>query len=821
MKNKYCDLFLELYAAKDEQEVDEVIFNYSEIFDDGENWNPFGQIESNFSVVNNQQSNPIAALIEKVTNSIDAILTKKCLELGLDPKSKDSPKSMKEAIEMFYPDNNWDLKEPRGKQAEEIQIIADGKGPRTKQKNYPTSVVIYDNGEGQHPEKFEETFLSLLRGNKNNIQFVQGKYNMGGSGAIVFCGKKRYQLIGSKRYDNKGNFGFTLIREHPKKESDNAKETWYEYLVIDNEIPSFPIEALDLNLENRKFKTGTIIKMYSYQLPKGHSGFAQELNQSINEFLYNPVLPLLTKDTPERFPNNEVLTNDLFGLRYRLYKERDDYIDESFNEKYQDSLFGEMDVWCFIFKQKVKNYDLKKTRQTIQKRYFKNNMSVLFSLNGQVHGRYTSEFITRSLKLNLLKDYLLIHVDCTKMDYSFRKELFMASRDRLKDGDETRDLRNYLSKKLSDPNGRLVKIQKERKHAISINTSAENNQLLKSIASNLHFPPELRKLLGDSFKLDLKDKRVRNRNRKKKNGKSTQPFLPERFPSYFKIDSAAKGKTEAVRIPLNGQKTIRFSTNCEDEYFNRVKEPGELKLELLKFSRDSSDTAHENEIPNEVSEVFNINTSSPNEGTIRINLNPRDEIKVGDEAQIKAKLTSPESLEGSFNVIFWVRISEPEKRIETGHNKKKEFDLMGLPNMILAYQKKRLENKNTIAWDEIPIATMENETVMVPQIDGTNLDAIYVNMDSTVLKKFKSKHKNPSQDQILTIEKKYYTSVYFHVLFLYTITQNRGYVIKRGNEQNDEKDVLLENYLMDLFEQNYASFILNYEMEELIKNMEE
>ena len=65
----------------------------------------------------------------------------------------------------------------------------------------------------------------LLRGNKNEIRFVQGKYNMGGSGAIVFCGKKRHQLIGSKRYDNTGEFGFTLIREHPlSKTEEGTKE---------------------------------------------------------------------------------------------------------------------------------------------------------------------------------------------------------------------------------------------------------------------------------------------------------------------------------------------------------------------------------------------------------------------------------------------------------------------------------------------------------------------------------------------------------------------------------------------------------------------
>ena len=81
------------------------------------------------------------------------------------------------------------------------------------------SIIIYDDGEGQHPEDFADTFLSLGRGNKNEIKFVQGVYNMGGCGAITFCGENRYQLVASKRYAGTGKFGFTLIRKHPLDEA--------------------------------------------------------------------------------------------------------------------------------------------------------------------------------------------------------------------------------------------------------------------------------------------------------------------------------------------------------------------------------------------------------------------------------------------------------------------------------------------------------------------------------------------------------------------------------------------------------------------------
>ena len=83
---------------------------------------------------------------------------------------------MDDAVVRFFPDSgNWDLHKFRSRQAESIQIIAHG--PRLE-----TSLLIYDDGEGQHPRHFEDTFLSLLRGNKNEIHFVQGKYNMGGRG---------------------------------------------------------------------------------------------------------------------------------------------------------------------------------------------------------------------------------------------------------------------------------------------------------------------------------------------------------------------------------------------------------------------------------------------------------------------------------------------------------------------------------------------------------------------------------------------------------------------------------------------------------------
>lgn len=730
---------------------------------------------------------------------------------------------MNEAIEKFYPNNNWDLNKNRRAQAEEIQIIADGNGPRAN-KNLPTSVIIYDNGEGQHPQDFEETFLSLHKGNKNNIQFVQGKYNMGGSGSIVFCGKKRYQLIASKKFNKTGKFGFTLIREHPKKESDNAKETWYEYLIVENEILSFEIDRLDLGLENRAFETGTIIKMYSYQFPKGYSGFAQDLNQSINEFLFEPALPILTKDTELRYPKNKVLLTDLFGLKTRLHKEEQEYISNKFSETYEDDLFGLMKVSCFVFKSKVKNWDIKKTRDEIKKRYFKNGMHVMFSMNGQVHGNYSSEFISRSLKMNLLKNHLLIHVDCTDMKYEFRKELFMASRDRLKNGDETQQLRRYLAKHLSKKDGRLDQIQKLRKQATNVDTSATTKELLRSFTNSLPLNNDILKLLGDTFKLDLRKEKMKKdklNNHQNKKAKDQIPFSGKRFPSQFKIKTSVNGNTEAMKIPLNGEKTIQFSTDCEDDYFDRVEEHGELKIGILSVKNNETDGGNEIGEPKEISELFNVTKSSPDKGKIKLSLNPKDELKVGDAVQVKVSLTAPGE---EFNEIFWVKVEQAKKSKNNVPKKDSDSEPLGLPKLIFAYKSRETKPENSVSWNDVEEATsfeINYQTVMIPEVEGDSLNKIFVNMDSSVLQNFKSKYKNPNEEQLEISNRKYYTSVYFHTLFLYTITKNRGYQIKQVQKDNDNlEDVDLGAYLKDLFDHYYATFILNFGgMEEIMQGL--
>jgi len=534
-------LFWLLYEADKEDTVAEVIDSHPKVFDN-ENWVPYGGNDNNFGVVENQQAAPVPALVEKITNSIDAILMRKCLENEVDPTSPEAPQSIEKAVKKYFPEHsNWDLPKFRQEQAEDIQIIAQG-------LKYTPSLVIYDNGEGQHPEDFDDTFLSLLRGNKNEIHFVQGKYNMGGSGALVFCGDKRYQLIGSRRYDESGDFGFTLLRRHPLsgEERTRKKNTWYEYLKIDGSIPSFPIgNGLDLGLHNRSFTTGSILKLYSYNLPSGaKSIITRDLNRHLNEFLFEPALPVYTiEGRRDKYPHDKNPERDLYGLKRRLEDKQDKYIHETFSlDCESEDIGGEIKITCYVFKSRIDGKSVKETKKAIRREFFQNNMRVVFSVNGQVHGHYTTEFISRSLKYGLLKNYLLIHVDVTDLDVEFRNELFMASRDRLKQGDESSTLRNLVAKELNS--SRLKDIYKRRKSSMNVE-SESTKDLVRQFAENLPMDEDMTKLLNQTLKLDQrsdngKQKRKSPSSKQRKSssrGGDKPSFEGQRHPSYFNLRS--------------------------------------------------------------------------------------------------------------------------------------------------------------------------------------------------------------------------------------------------------------------------------------------
>jgi hypothetical protein len=98
-------LLLELLESEDEIEVIAVLTKHG-LFKEANarRWVALGNMPNNQSVVHAQQSTPAAALVEKFTNGLDAILLRRCKAQALDPRSIGAPQSMSKAVYKWFGD---------------------------------------------------------------------------------------------------------------------------------------------------------------------------------------------------------------------------------------------------------------------------------------------------------------------------------------------------------------------------------------------------------------------------------------------------------------------------------------------------------------------------------------------------------------------------------------------------------------------------------------------------------------------------------------------------------------------------------------------
>lgn len=783
-------LFWDLYNSHDENEITKII-SENAIFENSENWRPYGDNKGNFGTFESQQNHPVPALIEKITNSIDAILIKECKLKGLDPKSKEAPNSMKKAVELFYDVKDGEIGEldPKSRRelAENIQVLAFG------DKTQP-SIVIYDNGEGQNPENFGNTFLSLHRNNKTNIHFVQGKYNMGSTGAVVFCGENKYQLIASKRHPDfelNGELGFTLVRRHPltkEEEFEYGKATWYEYFCPNSKIPSFPIDSIDIGLKNRLFTSGSIVKLYSYQLPRGsRSDITLDLWRDLNQFMFNLPLPLVVfekRDYAGKTPDKPLL-----GNRTRIAIDDRNKVEKiiQFNIP-PNSAVGEVNIEAIIFDKGVDHSE------------FIKNKSIIFTLNGQVHGFEGQSFISQDLGFSLLKKHLLIHVDCTKIPTSIRQDLFMSNRTHLKQGPKTENLRDVIIEVLRKSE-QLKEINNDRKNLIFQNSDSDN-ELITDLLSKLPVDKDVINLLRRNGALNfLKTK-----------GQKTAPIKKEeqkklnRFPSIFNLKHSKNGKTYKA-IPLNSQGKVFFETDVDDDYLFRPYEKGQFEVEVLqKRNKTDNEVKTPNPNPNEVVDVITVEREGPINGSINLIVKPTEQAQVGDEVEIKATLSNPgNDLSCVFTVKVDEKISPPQKQED-----KKTETFPNLPTPKKAFEHPK--NEDGVSWSEFNWDGYDIVKVISSIDDDSNellVDGIVVNMDAFVLKQFVSKNRITTEKELKYITDKYFLSIYLHSLFLYSILQ------KMRKEDDKLKPLEVDEFVSSMIKP-YSNFLL-YENHHITK----
>jgi hypothetical protein len=270
--------------------------------------------------------------------------------------------------------------------------------------------------------------------------------------------------------------------------------------------------------------------------------------------------------------------------------------------------------------------------------------TILTAVFSQTHGNLSKSFFARrAVGLNYIADSILVTVDCSEIDVRTREDLFMNSRDRLREGDWKKQIEKSLEELLKDhPSLRRLKEERRRK---ALENKIDNSKPLVDILEDvIKKSPTLTKLfvagskLSNPFKLE--------------NVKPKKNYKGGYFPTYFKLIKPKKIELLEKHVPINMRFRVQFDTDVSNDYFDRDNSPGIFNVFL-----------NENEVQDYL--------LSLNNGIANLTVTLPKGCKIGEKYEYRVKVSDDNHFE-PFIEEFLVIIEKSIKNKRKGPNPREE-----------------------------------------------------------------------------------------------------------------------------------------------------
>ena len=530
----------------------------------GWKWRPLGDRVANAANVE-VLSEPGPALIERITNAMDAMLELRHQQVGFpDP----GPQSPRQASESWFRIQGGTLS--RAKDGQTIRSLAPNIRVALLDSSQPKrpTITVTDTGIGQHPTDLPRTILSLGESNKIDRHYLCGAYGQGGSATFAWC---EYTIVVSRRRlehaeEHRDLVGWTVVRRHDDVE---YKTYTYQYLTTEERVmPTFHPSALS----QVEFRYGTYIAHISYEVGRLlEKKYLLDSYRYMNCLLFDPVVPYTLYHYRASKPGSRGESRPMYGSRGLLTAAQTEYTNE-----YQADLGSEGSLtiryWVFYDKRwrgkEDSNEESSETGVSIGS-YLESRHSsrtVVITLNGQRHAYLDRSFVKKATRYSLLSDTLLVQVDCDQLSRQRKKDLFLATRSGIRSGEERLDLIEKSVKTALEGDDSLKRLEYERVKRRLATVDRESEEKVKKLLDQLIAIS--RPSVGPGADAPGSNGQVPS---------GTRAFRPKDPPTFFRFAEEKR----PLRIQAGEKRVVDILTDGPDDLFTRTRRKARLTLELI------------------------------------------------------------------------------------------------------------------------------------------------------------------------------------------------------------------------------------------------